>query len=44
LEKKSSDSSFVRETIGFACQRLLELETEAIRNAAPGERNPDRRN
>ena len=44
LLEKSSDASFLREMIGFAGQRLMELETEAICNAAPGERSADRRN
>lgn len=44
LLEKSSDASFLREMISFAGQRLMELETEAICNAAPGERSPDRRN
>ena len=30
--------------IGFAAERLMHLETEAICNAAPGERSADRRN
>ena len=30
--------------IGFAAERLTQLETEAICNAAPGERSADRRN
>jgi transposase-like protein len=44
LLEKASDASFLREMIGFASQRVMELETEAICNAAPGERSPDRRN
>jgi len=44
LLEKSSDSSFLREMIGFAAERLMQLETEAICNAAPGERSPDRHN
>jgi putative transposase len=44
LLEKSSDSSFLREMIGFAAERLMQLETEAICNAAPGERSADRRN
>jgi transposase-like protein len=44
LLEKSSDASFLREMIGFAGQRLMELETEAICNAAPGERSAERRN
>jgi transposase-like protein len=44
LLEKSSDASFLREMIGFAAQRLMQLETEAICNAAPGERSTDRHN
>ena len=44
LLEKSYDASFLREMIGFAAERLMQLETEAICNAAPGERAPDRRN
>src|ERR1700684_2069968 len=44
LLEKSSDGSFLREMIGFAGGRLMQLETEAICNAAPGERSADRRN
>jgi transposase-like protein len=44
LLEKSSDASFLREMIGFAAERLMQLETEAICNAAPGERSADRRN
>ena len=44
LLEKSSDSSFLREMIGFAAERLMQLETGAICNAAPGERSADRRN
>ncbi len=42
--EKSSDASFLREMIGFAAERLMQLETEAICNAAPGARSTDRRN
>jgi len=44
LLEKSSDASFLREMIGFAAERLMQLETEAICHAAPGERSTDRRN
>jgi len=44
LLEKSSDSSFLREMIGFAADRLMQLETGAICNAAPGERSADRQN
>jgi transposase-like protein len=44
LLEKSSDSSFLREMIGFAAERLMQLETGVICNAAPGERSADRQN
>ena len=44
LLEKGSDASFLREMIGFAAQRLMELETEALCGAGPGERSADRRN
>ena len=34
LLEKSSDASFLREMIGFAAERLMELETETLCNAA----------
>ena len=39
LLEKSSDTSFLREMIGFAAERLMALETEARCSAAPGERS-----
>jgi putative transposase len=44
LLEKSSDASFLREMIGFAAERLMQLKTAAICHAAPGERSADRRN
>ena len=44
LLEKGSDVTFLREMIGFAAERLMQLETEGICNAAPGERSADRRN
>jgi putative transposase len=44
LLEKGSDASFLREMIGFAAERLMALETEALCGAAPGERTPARRN
>ena len=44
LLEKGSDASFLREMIGFAGQRLMELETEGLCGAGHGERSADRRN
>ena len=42
LLEKGSDASVLREMIGFAAERLMELETEAACGAAHGERSTDR--
>jgi transposase-like protein len=44
LLEKGSDTTFLREMIGFAAQRLMELETEGLCGAEHGERSPERRN
>src|SRR5512136_1850017 len=44
LLEKGSDATFLREMIGFAAQRLMELETEGLCGAGHGERSPERRN
>ena len=44
LLEKGSDTSFLREMIGFAAERLMALESEGLCGAAPGERSPERRN
>jgi putative transposase len=44
LLEKSSDASLLREMIGFAAQRLMELETDVRCGAVHGERSPDRIN
>ena len=44
LLEKGSDTTFLREMIGFAAERLMALETEQLCGAAPGERTPERRN
>ena len=44
LLEKSSDASLLREMIGFAAQRLMELETGALCGAGHGERSPERVN
>ena len=42
LLAKGTDASFLREMIGFAAERLMELEVGALTGAAHGERSPDR--
>jgi hypothetical protein len=44
LLEKGSDATFLREMIGFAAQRLMELETEGVCGAGYGGRSVDRRN
>ena len=44
LLEKGSDPTFLREMIGFAAQRLMELESEALCGAGHGERSAERRN
>jgi putative transposase len=44
LLEKGSDASFLRDTISFAAQRLMELETETLCGAGHGERSPERVN
>jgi transposase-like protein len=44
LMQKGSDASLLREMIGFAAQRLMELETEPLCGAAHGERSAERLN
>src|ERR1700752_1993130 len=44
LLEKGSDVTFLREMIGFAAQRLMELETETLCGAGHGERSADRLN
>ena len=41
LLEKSSDASLLREMIGFAAQRLMELEIEALCGAGHGERSAE---
>jgi hypothetical protein len=40
LLEKSSDADLLREMVGFAAQRLMELEVESLTGAAHGERSP----
>ena len=42
LLERSADASFLREMIGFAAERLMELEVGELTGAAHGERSPDR--
>ncbi len=42
LLEKGSDASVLHEMIGFAAERLMELETGVACGAAHGERTPDR--
>ena len=42
LLEKSADATFLREMIGFAAERLMELEVGEVTGAAHGERSPDR--
>src|SRR5882757_1218287 len=44
LLEKSSDADLLREMVGFAAQRLMELEVESVTGAAHGERSPERVN
>ena len=39
---KSADADLLREMIGFAAERLMELEVQGLTGAAHGERSPDR--
>ena len=42
LLEKSADAELLREMIGFAAERLIELEVQGLTGAAHGERSPDR--
>ena len=44
LLEKSPDADLLREMIGFAAQRLMELEVETLTGAGHGERSPERVN
>src|SRR5277367_5661840 len=42
LMEKSADADLLREMIGFAAERLMELEVQGLTGAAHGERSADR--
>jgi putative transposase len=42
LTEKTPDADLLREMIGFAAQRLMELEVEGLTGATYGEKNPER--
>ena len=42
LIEKAPDADLLREMIGFAAQRLMELEVGALTGAAYGEKSPER--
>ena len=42
LLEKTSDGDLLREMIGFAAERLMALEVQALTGAGHGERTPDR--
>jgi transposase-like protein len=44
LLEKSPDADFLREMIGFAAERLMQIEVEGLTGAAHGERSGDRIN
>ncbi len=44
LMEKSADADLLREMIGFAAQRLMELEVGSLTGAGPGERSAERIN
>src|SRR6201998_4327923 len=43
LMEKTPDADLLREMIGFAAQRLMELEVEGLTGAGYGEKSPERR-
>ena len=43
LVENTPDADLLREMIGFAAERLMELEVSAVTGAAHGEKDSDRR-
>ena len=44
LVEKASDSDFLRDMIGFATERLMDMEVQGLTGAGYGERSPERSN
>ena len=44
LVEKSSDAELLREMVGFAAERLMELEVQSLTGAEYGERSAERTN
>lgn len=44
LAEKGADADFIKQTLQFALQRLMEMDVEALYRAAYGERNDERVN
>ena len=42
LVEKASDSDFLRDMIGFATERLMDMEVQGLTGAGYGERSPER--
>jgi hypothetical protein len=42
ISRRRPDADLLREMIGFAAQRLMEMEVEGLTGAGYGEKNPER--